>query len=300
MLAEPVPGARLIAPDLPGFGASYANGAFRPSIPSYARNLGDFLDDLAVDRALLLGHSFGAAVATELALSDPDRFPALFLLAPAPHTGLYTPEYLYPSWRATATTAAASARRSGRPSAGASPVLRGARGRGGPDAPGQLLRQRPPPLGLERGREALPLREPRPRRLRGARQPRLHALRGSLRPRLPHGRLRQPRPHRTQPADRSPEPRPRPPLATPARRQRLGTAGSCVSRTARSLARSPPVPRRDIRQRTRTSNTKRERRRGCETRAASPGAIGRSRPAMSSGSRSPSSRGRRRRRSSRR
>ena len=96
ILAEPLPGMRFIAPDLPGFGESRANGAFRPSIPFYAKSLTSFLDDLGVDRALLLGHSFGGAVATELALSDPDRFPALFLLAPPPHTGLYTPEYLYP------------------------------------------------------------------------------------------------------------------------------------------------------------------------------------------------------------
>jgi pimeloyl-ACP methyl ester carboxylesterase len=96
ILAEPLPGMRLIAPDLPGFGASYVNGAFRPSIRFYARSLEDFLDELGVDQALLLGHSFGGTVATELALLDPDRFPALFLLAPPPHTGFYTPEYLYP------------------------------------------------------------------------------------------------------------------------------------------------------------------------------------------------------------
>ena len=96
LLADPLPGTRLIAPDLPGFGESHANGTFRPSIPFYARSLADFLDNLGVGRAVLLGHSFGGAVATELALSDPDRFPALFLLAPAPHTGLYTPDYLYP------------------------------------------------------------------------------------------------------------------------------------------------------------------------------------------------------------
>ncbi len=96
MLADPLSGMRFIAPDLPGFGESRADGAFRPSFPFYARSLGSFLDGLGVGRAILLGHSFGGAVATELALSDPDRFPALFLLAPAPHTGLYTPEYLYP------------------------------------------------------------------------------------------------------------------------------------------------------------------------------------------------------------
>ena len=96
ILAKPLPGVRFIAPDLPGFGESRVNGTFRPSIPFYARSLAGFLDELGVGRVLLLGHSFGGAVATELALSDPDRFPALFLLAPPPHTGLYTPEYLYP------------------------------------------------------------------------------------------------------------------------------------------------------------------------------------------------------------
>ena len=96
LLAEPLPGTRLIAPDLPGFGKSRRNGTFRPSIPLYAQSLGRFLDEIGVEQALLLGHSFGGAVATELAISDPERFPALFLLAPAPHTGLYAPEYLYP------------------------------------------------------------------------------------------------------------------------------------------------------------------------------------------------------------
>ena len=96
ILAEPLPGMRFVAPDLPGFGKSRADGIFRPSIPFYAQSLGRFLDDLGVGRAILLGHSFGGTVATELALSDPDRFPALFLLAPPPHTGLHTPEYLYP------------------------------------------------------------------------------------------------------------------------------------------------------------------------------------------------------------
>lgn len=97
ILTDPPQGSRLIAPDMPGFGGSTVNGrGFRPSIPFYAESLAGFLDRLGVDRALLVGHSFGGAVSMELALCEPDRFPAAFLLSPAPPTGLDTPWYLYP------------------------------------------------------------------------------------------------------------------------------------------------------------------------------------------------------------
>lgn len=104
LLADPPPKARLIAPDLPGFGESpavtkagaRAGDNFTPSIKRYARSLLPFLDNLGAERPVLVGHSFGAAVAIELSLSDPGRFPAMFLLAPAPLDGLFTPGYLYP------------------------------------------------------------------------------------------------------------------------------------------------------------------------------------------------------------
>ena len=67
-----------------------------PSIARYARSLARFLDSLKIEYPILVGHSFGSAVATKLALSDPARFPALFLLSPAPLDGLYTPRYLKP------------------------------------------------------------------------------------------------------------------------------------------------------------------------------------------------------------
>lgn len=51
---------------------------------------------MRIEEAVLLGHSFGAAVAAELALSDPERFPATFLLSPSPLDGLHTPRYLEP------------------------------------------------------------------------------------------------------------------------------------------------------------------------------------------------------------
>lgn len=96
LLADPPPGLRLIAPDLPGFGESTGDPDFTPSIPRYASSLAGFLDASGIRRPVLVGHSFGGAVAVQLALSDPERFPAMFLLSPAPLTGLRTPRYVYP------------------------------------------------------------------------------------------------------------------------------------------------------------------------------------------------------------
>lgn len=96
MLADPVAGARLLAPDLPGFGESTGVRGFSPSMIRYAKSLTRFLDDLNVQSPVLVGHSFGAAVAVQLALAAPERFPAMLLLSPTPLDGLFTPEYLYP------------------------------------------------------------------------------------------------------------------------------------------------------------------------------------------------------------
>ncbi|HET7480684.1 MAG TPA: alpha/beta hydrolase [Rubrobacteraceae bacterium] len=96
VLAGPVPNARLLAPDLPGFGESTGVRGFSPSMSRYAESLVRFLDGMGVRRPVLVGHSFGAAVAVELALTSPERFPAMLLLSPTPLDGLYTPEYLYP------------------------------------------------------------------------------------------------------------------------------------------------------------------------------------------------------------
>jgi pimeloyl-ACP methyl ester carboxylesterase len=96
LLAEPPPNTRLIAPDMPGFGDSPGGEKFKPYITRYARSLARFLDSLEVERCVLVGHSFGGAVATELALSDPERFPAMFLLSPAPLDGLPASRYLEP------------------------------------------------------------------------------------------------------------------------------------------------------------------------------------------------------------
>lgn len=88
-------GYRCIAIDIPPFGYSE-----RPSTPSYgnadqARRIVALMDSLGIERAILLGHSFGGGATMETALSIPDRIDALILadvgglnlnLQPAPET----------------------------------------------------------------------------------------------------------------------------------------------------------------------------------------------------------------------
>jgi 3-oxoadipate enol-lactonase len=74
-------GRRAIAPDMPGFGdADPAEHAGAP----WAQLL-RLLDELGVERAAVVGNSFGGAVALRLALIAPERVSALVLVsAPAP------------------------------------------------------------------------------------------------------------------------------------------------------------------------------------------------------------------------
>jgi pimeloyl-ACP methyl ester carboxylesterase len=67
--------------DLPGFGGSTCPPYER--IASYARDVGHALDALGLERYVLVGHSFGGAVATALAEQRPDDVAALLLIAPA-------------------------------------------------------------------------------------------------------------------------------------------------------------------------------------------------------------------------
>ena len=88
-------GYRCIAIDIPPFGYSE-----RPATPSYgnadqARRIVALMDALRIERAILLGHSFGGGATMETALTIPDRIDALVLedvgglnlnLQPAPKT----------------------------------------------------------------------------------------------------------------------------------------------------------------------------------------------------------------------
>lgn len=70
--------ARAVAVDLPGHGRSSPPG--RNSIAAYRDVVLGLLDALAFDRAVIVGHSMGGAIAQTLALSHPDRVAGLGLV----------------------------------------------------------------------------------------------------------------------------------------------------------------------------------------------------------------------------
>jgi pimeloyl-ACP methyl ester carboxylesterase len=64
-------GQRIFAPDLPGHGKS--DGVGRQSVADYAQCVLDLLDTLYLHKAVIIGHSMGAAIALTLALDHPRR-----------------------------------------------------------------------------------------------------------------------------------------------------------------------------------------------------------------------------------
>jgi pimeloyl-ACP methyl ester carboxylesterase len=70
-------GFRLIAPDAPGFGQSPPLPPERYELDSLVDLLRGVLDDRGVERALLMGHSWGGSVITGFAARYPDRVEGL-------------------------------------------------------------------------------------------------------------------------------------------------------------------------------------------------------------------------------
>ncbi|HEX5853565.1 MAG TPA: alpha/beta fold hydrolase [Solirubrobacteraceae bacterium] len=80
---------RVVALDLPGFGASpMPDGEI--SISRYARLLDDLLDQLGIDAAAVIGSSMGGFIAAELAIAFPQRVERLVLISAA---GISTHEH---------------------------------------------------------------------------------------------------------------------------------------------------------------------------------------------------------------
>lgn len=88
-LMDPPEGVRLIAPDLPNFGAS---GTMREpiSMENYAAYVLEFADAVGLDDFALLGHSLGGSVAQTVAVTAPQRVTHLMLLASASPAGHFT------------------------------------------------------------------------------------------------------------------------------------------------------------------------------------------------------------------
>ncbi len=73
-------GYRVIAPDLLGYGYSDKPQALDYTIASQARMIAGLLDHLGVDSAILVGSSYGGAVAATVALNNPELVEKLVLV----------------------------------------------------------------------------------------------------------------------------------------------------------------------------------------------------------------------------
>jgi len=74
-----LPGATVYTLDLPGHGRSARPG--RDTVEAYADAVVAFLDTAGIERAVVVGHSMGGAVAMTLALDFADRMDGLILVA---------------------------------------------------------------------------------------------------------------------------------------------------------------------------------------------------------------------------
>jgi pimeloyl-ACP methyl ester carboxylesterase len=73
---------RVVAMDLPGFGSS-PMPPWEISIPAYGRFIRDFCERVGVGRCSLVGNSMGGFIATEVAISEPERIDDLVLVSAA-------------------------------------------------------------------------------------------------------------------------------------------------------------------------------------------------------------------------
>lgn len=73
-------GFRVLAPDMAGFGHSERNPESVYDIKLWVRHLIGFLDALGIEKANLVGNSFGGSLALAAAARHPDRFDRLVLM----------------------------------------------------------------------------------------------------------------------------------------------------------------------------------------------------------------------------
>lgn len=80
-------GARVYAPDLPGWGRSsrpaFVNRGPDAGVAYYARRVLAWLHEMKLDKFSLIGHSLGGYLAHEIAVTVPEKICSLVLIAPA-------------------------------------------------------------------------------------------------------------------------------------------------------------------------------------------------------------------------
>ena len=131
---------RVVALDLPGFGAS-PMPPWEISIPAYGRFLRDFCERIGIDRCSLVGNSMGGFIATEVAITEPERVDDLTLISAAGITWARRPARARGGDRADrAGPAHRSSSSSTWPGSGAARMRKAL-------LPGRLLRPRQPPAG---------------------------------------------------------------------------------------------------------------------------------------------------------
>ena len=84
---------RGIALDMPGFGRS--DKIEEISIEEYASFVGDFLEELGIEKVYLVAHSLGGAVAQKVLLDKPKTVEKVSLIDPAPPSGYTSPPEVY-------------------------------------------------------------------------------------------------------------------------------------------------------------------------------------------------------------
>lgn len=72
-------GHRVCAFDLPGHGFASKGAGLDCSVPGYRKFLGDFLDEMKIDKAVIVGTSLGGHVVASFACAHPDRVSGVVL-----------------------------------------------------------------------------------------------------------------------------------------------------------------------------------------------------------------------------
>ena len=88
-----VPSSKVYAIDLPNFGNS--GWIEEISIEKYSYYLWKFVENLKIEKSILVGHSLGGAVVLKCVIDHPENFSGMFLVDPAPANGLKTLEVVY-------------------------------------------------------------------------------------------------------------------------------------------------------------------------------------------------------------